>query len=60
MKIRGNKGGAETTFLASYFLPNKPSNKTIAQKINKNPKIPIRFFIIDSSSTIAVNFTIDT
>ena len=59
MKIRGNESGAETSFLASYFLPNKPSNNPIAHKVSKNPKISIRFFITHSPSTIIVNFTTD-
>lgn len=60
MKIRGNKGGAETPNFASYFLPALAIAQLVALNLNKISKIPIRFFIIDSSSIIAVNFTIDT
>lgn len=59
MKIRGNESGAESFDFASYFLPNKPSNKPIAHNLNKISTNPIRFFINDTSSTIIVNFTTD-
>lgn len=57
MKIRGNESGAETSFLTSYFLPNKPSNNPIALNLNKISTNPIRFFINNTPSTIVVNFT---
>lgn len=60
MEIRGNKSGAESFNFASYFLPIKPSNNSIAHKVSKNPKIPIRFFINTSLFTIVVNFTTST
>ena len=59
MKIRGNESGAETSFLASYFLPTHFTNKVVALNLNKISKFPIRFFIIDSSSIPIVNFTIN-
>ncbi len=60
MKIRGNKGDAESSFLASYFLITLPIVKVIAQKINKNFKIEIKFLTIASFFTIIAHFTTAT
>ena len=59
MKIRGNKGDAEASFLASYFLPNKAIAKVIAQNPAKISKIAYKNLICDSSFTIVIHFTTD-
>ena len=60
MKVRGNKGDAESPFPASYFLPNKPIAKVIAHKINKNLKIEIKILTFSSLFYIVINFTTAT
>lgn len=60
MKIRGNKGDAESPNFASYFLIALPIVKVIAQKINKNLKIKIKFLTIASSFAIIAHFTTAT
>lgn len=60
MKIRGNKGDAETPFLASYFLPNKAITKVIAQNPAKISKIAYKNLTCDSPFTIVIHFTTNT
>lgn len=60
MKIRGNKDGAETSFLTSYFLPNKLIAQVIALNLNKISKIPINFLTFTSSYIVVIHFTTNT
>ncbi len=59
MKIRGNKGDAESFNFTSYFLPIPPSAKVIAQNPAKISKIAFKNLTCDSSSTIIIHFTTD-
>lgn len=59
MKIRGNESGAETSFLASYYLITLPITQVIALNLKKISAETKRFLTYASPFIVIIHFTTD-